>query len=549
MHHDIRENDLSMTEADWLEAFSCASNTLDNPFPETALRSVQSILDWTSENSTALVRAVGAELSYFQEQAPLTLFQALAWKKWRFADRKLARERKERSINGFLERNKRAASIPLPSSHTIDKMRELLSRWLPFAGVYPGHFGPGAVAERYSHARRWEVMTPYLADFVHSDVDSEKSDDLLLYNDGDVLFARDTCRLCAVPKDWNKDRLITVEPFSRSFLQQSVRTTLYESIHAGPLKGSALDVLYVDGAQSQRRLALRASATREMGTIDLSDASDNITAELVDAVMPPWVSCLLSRTRSNSCFDGRYTHPLHLYAGMGNATTFVVESLVFAAYASAISWRYGLRSWVTDVYGDDIIAPNAVCDALLDQNDAFFRINTAKSFYGKSCGLRESCGIYALNGEDVTPTRINGASQSYQGRCGLAEHIQTNWDSNVPYKVRYAYKLASRALATGAVENHRKRIPGFPSVSIAAFPFESTRPTRWNTNLQCTEMKVPVSQQECVRVTADAHLWAYAAALTGYVHTTPGPRGTSCVQFPLRGCFTPPRQRWRSVTP
>lgn len=547
MHRDIHENGLCMTESDWLTAFSCASNSLVDPFPETALQSIQGILTWTSENSTGLVRSVGSELSRFQEQAPLTLFQAVAWKKWRFADRKLARERKDRAIAGFLERNERAASIPLPSSHTIDKMRELLKRWLPDVGVSPGHFGPGSVAERCSHARRWEVLTPYLTDSVGSDTNSEKSDDLLLYQDDDILFARDVCRLCAVPKDWNKDRLITVEPLARSFLQQAVRTTIYESIHAGPLRGSALDVLYTDGAQSQRELALRASATLEEGTIDLSDASDNITAELVDAVMPPWVSCLLSRTRSNACADGSSVHQLHIYAGMGNATTFVVESLVFAAYTSAISWRYGLRRWVTDVYGDDIIAPNAVCDALLDQNDAFFRINTAKSFYGTSTALRESCGIYALAGKDITPTRINGSASSYQGRCGLAEHIQTNWDSNVPYKVRYAAQLARCALNAGAVENHEKPIPGFPSISIAAFPYSEAHPIRWNPSLQRLETQVPVSEQMKATVTASGLKWALAAALTGYVHTLPGPRGTTVIQFPIRDRYRPARKRWREL--
>lgn len=471
-----------------------------------------------------------------------SLFLSFMLKKWRFCSVQGRTKLSEEAVSGFQERNRRASTLKLPDGHTIDRMRVILRRWLPPVGIQAGRFGPGAVAERYSLARRWEVLSPYLCDSVFSSAGVSEPD-LIAASPDDRLFDHRSSRLCAVPKQWNKMRLITVEPAFRSFLQQGARSTLYASIASGPLRGSAYDV-GVDGAAIQRSLALRGSADGSLATIDLSDASDNITWEFVQTVFPDEVVLYLEQCRSPICTapDGS-SFPLHIYAGMGNATTFVVESLLFGAYVAAISWRHGLRCSRPSVFGDDIICESRLFPYLLEANDDFFRINTGKSFAMPRPGLRESCGIYAYFGKDVTPLRINGFQTGAAGIQGLADTVQSNWENALPYRVRYAHALGSAATQLGIVKNLPYRVDGgLGTISVPSLPY-TTVPTRRNKQLQRREAKVEVLEGQQVEVPADRP-WFLAGSLLGLVETRTTKRRGSTVSFPVRGRYRPVRKRW-----
>nr|UJQ85572.1 MAG: hypothetical protein 3 [Leviviridae sp.] len=538
-------------EADWLEAFGQIAKTRAiGLIPESALQTVRGMLDWTSSNSAALVRSCGTELSEFPD-VDATLFLALAWKKWRFAGPEQAAIRKDAAIKGFIERNERARYLPLPDSITIDRMRQYLTKWLPFQGVPPGRFGPGAVEEGYTHPRRWDVILPYLMDvaqFERSSLSPEGWEtDLMLHKVGESCFERHAARLCAVPKDWNKDRLITVEPAGRSFLQQSVRSAILASVHSGPLRGSAMDLLGQDGQRIQRQLALRASSTRELGTVDLSDASDNITADLVFSVFPPWVCTLLEQARSsNIIVPGGEERELFIYAGMGNATTFVVESLLFAAYVATLAWRHGLRVRRPSVFGDDIIVDSRVCEILASEADEFFRVNTAKSFYGQHTALRESCGIYAINGRDVTPPRINGFEPSFDGWLGASEYIKSNVRSELPYRIGFGHALAEAFIKNGG-PNWPFLVEGTPCISWSALPFTELPPTRMHRDLQLREAQVHTARRATIRIAPRGQQFL-SGALAGTL-TSSGAARAPYIAFPVRDAPVTLRKQWSRCVP
>lgn len=543
---------LLLTGEKWVD-IAIRSCTCHEPF-FGASRSIQGLLDWTAENGNFLVREVSTELASFPEAAE-TLFQAIAFKKWRYAAPETAIERRREALAGFVERNRLAGALPLPCKLTREKMRRLLARWLPFQGVACPRFGPGAVAERYSHARRWQILNEWFYTPSYetmSDVEGPSvrpnlwKSGLYLHADDSVLSKHGTARLCAVPKDWNKDRLITVEPALNAFLQQAVRLSILESVHSGPLRGSAMD-LYADGQAIQRRLALQGSADGSLATLDLSNASDNITAELVFDVFPPWVCTLLEQCRTAAFDDGNACHTMHIYAGMGNATTFVIETLLFTAYCQALAWRCGRKSPVVSVFGDDIVVNSELAADLLTYRDEFFKINEDKSFIGKQTKLRESCGIYALDGRDITPVRINGLLDNYQGRLGASELVDRLSRSTEPYQIRMWRALAEHL--EGKLENWEFHVEGYPSMSVPFLPFSPLPPMRRHTDYQVRQAQVvlPAPAKAEIRLTK-GDLWALEGSLAGVLRSERRKNG-DVVSFPLRGRWTKPRKRWLNVCP
>lgn len=90
---------------------------------------------------------------------------------------------------------------------------------------------------------------------------------------------------------------------------------------------------------------------------------------------------------------------------MGNATTFPVQSLVFWAICVASMQRLGFHQpGAAFVFGDDIIIPAECVENVINDLESFgLLVNKEKSFWRG--GFRESCGVDAFNGVNVTPVR------------------------------------------------------------------------------------------------------------------------------------------------
>lgn len=224
-----------------------------------------------------------------------------------------------------------------------------------------------------------------------------------------------SARLSCVPKDMFKLRSITVEPSEATFLQQLYRTRLIAAAASVIPRNSAIpDQLWGGGPQRQRMRALAGSLTGRTATLDLSDASDSIRWDVVTQVFPCNVVAALERARSPYCEVGekqnKVRHRVLMYAGMGNATTFIVETLFFWALVTVLS------EWVRDftpvsVFGDDIVCgiKAATHPLFLEQLTlAGLTLNMAKSGLSVGPGFREACGLAAFNGCELPLLRIKG---------------------------------------------------------------------------------------------------------------------------------------------
>jgi hypothetical protein len=90
---------------------------------------------------------------------------------------------------------------------------------------------------------------------------------------------------------------------------------------------------------------------------------------------------------------------------MGNATTFPVQSLVFWSICVAALQRHGFHQpGAVFVFGDDIVIPSECAELVINELESFgLLVNRTKSFWRGA--FRESCGVDAFNGVNVTPVR------------------------------------------------------------------------------------------------------------------------------------------------
>lgn len=220
--------------------------------------------------------------------------------------------------------------------------------------------------------------------------------------------APNTSRMAAVPKDSRSPRVINLEQHEYMFLQQGVWQYMREVLEAHPLtKGH---VNFTDQSVNSK-LALEASISREWGTLDLKDASNRNSLALVYNLMPqPLLNALLAtRATHVEVPNLGIKHPLRMFAPMGSAVCFPVESVVFWSLivARLIVSGYSLRYATSHVYvyGDDIIVPFAHFKLASDTLETYgLKVNQSKSFVEGY--YRESCGVNAYKGVETTPFKI-----------------------------------------------------------------------------------------------------------------------------------------------
>jgi hypothetical protein len=276
--------------------------------------------------------------------------------------------------------------------------------------VIPFH-GPGA-STTPKDGKRWskwyesiECCYPY-SDYYSLYFNSEQQ-----MSFGDLTSEHIQADLIAVPKDSRGPRLICVHPAEAIWLQQGIRVELERAIgvrrtHPGPWpKG----YVQFDDQSINGNLALLSSMDRKFATLDMKEASDRISEPLVQILFGrkyKWFgSCRAQRYHVKDPSIGIPDGDINCYAPMGNATTFPVQSLVFWAICCASLQHHGFHQpGVAFVFGDDIIVPTEAAQFVIDDLESFgLLVNRTKSFWRG--GFRESCGVDAFNGIDVTPVR------------------------------------------------------------------------------------------------------------------------------------------------
>lgn len=279
-----------------------------------------------------------------------------------------------------------------------------------------------------------------------------------------------TAKVVLVPKDSRGPRIISCEPLEYMWIQQGLARAIMARVESHRWTSGFVNFTNQD---VNRHLALSSSKTRHWATLDLKDASDRVSLALVKELFggTRLLAGLLAARSSHTLMPDRGQKKgevirLRKFAPMGSATCFPVEALCFWAISvAALSLHgYGLKRALRSVYvyGDDLIVPTEVygrvCAAL---ESVHLTVN-----YDKSCAegfFRESCGMDAYKGIDVTPVKIRTPWSSRRTPEAL-----TSWSS-------YSNELFARGFVRAAegirrvIERKFARLP-FTSSSEEGFP-------------------------------------------------------------------------------
>lgn len=319
----------------------------------------------------------------------------------------------EKAIADYLEAEESLKEQDYPQD-ILDDLNSLAKEVLrdyTLEGFFPSN-GNGATAEvkrgqgqscKYARMR----ATSRTAMFMRKYVDGDDPLVDLFHHTSPVSDTTQKSVYQLVPKGINKKRGISMEPAIKQYLQHAVA----ESLDAHFIKHPELHIALHDQGYN-RSLALGGSASLRYGTLDQSNASDSVTNTLVKGITKGTKLFLpLQLTRSLYVqlppFEGRQqTIQMEKFAPMGSAVCFPVECLVFSLIVMLASRRVGVDRYYR-IYGDDMIVHADVWDETVRLLEALhFHINMDKSFPPRSI-FKESCGIEALSGVDVSPLRIS----------------------------------------------------------------------------------------------------------------------------------------------
>jgi len=315
-----------------------------------------------------------------------------------------------------------------------------------------------------------------------------------------------------VPKTNGKARGICIEENEMQVMQQAVRKAMYSLFDR-----SYRPFISLTDQSINANLALESSSSGEMSTIDMSDASDRVARELVSWLFQDNrelhdVLMALSTKWIMPPKELRDDYPCVLrtakYAPMGSALCFPVMTVVHRSLIQAIIWlsdaeaekRFSNPSNVpVYVYGDDIIVESNHAEFVMTQLPLFgMKINKSKSFYRS--GFRESCGIHAYQGTDVTPVYAK-----YTPHHNTDKAIASLFGNEADYNSKKFFKAAE--LVRSFMQNRFTFVPA--DLSIAGYSrllddgkfaaFKRDHRLGWSKDLQCRTYLLPKLEQPIER--------------------------------------------------
>lgn len=138
-------------------------------------------------------------------------------------------------------------------------------------------------------------------------------------------------------------------------------------------------------------------------TIDLTDASNRIAYGLIPMLFSrPWARLLNANRAKYTLMPDKTLWLNEKFSAMGNALTFSLQSVLYAAVVRSVCKDLGLHNGRWRVYGDDIIVPKSCYHEVVARLRLLgFEPNALKSF--SEGGFRESCGADFLFGTNVRP--------------------------------------------------------------------------------------------------------------------------------------------------
>lgn len=313
-------------------------------------------------------------------------------------------------------------------------------------------------------------------------------------------------RLIQVPKTAKGPRLIAAEPTAHQWCQQLLAGFLVQRMRDSFIG----DFVDVRDQEPSRRLALVASDSGDLATVDLSSASDRLSLRLVEAVFGSNLSLLraLHACRTRWTRDDISSPPvfriLRKFSTQGSAVIFPLQSLVFLTLALAACGCetkediQRLRGKVR-VFGDDVILPNTAYEKFRDIcTSCGLKVNERKSFF--SGHFRESCGVDGFMGCDVTP--VKPKSLDSEGPRHIASLVELSNNLHV----RGCW-IAAQRVKEMAEEARRFPVVGVDDGLLGFTSFCGFDPsgfqTRWCSALQRYELRLPTLTGRQTQVALD----------------------------------------------
>jgi hypothetical protein len=250
-------------------------------------------------------------------------------------------------------------------------------------------------------------------------------------------------KVVLVPKDSRGPRLISAEPLEYQWVQQGLGRKLVQHLESQKLTRGQINF---SSQIVNQELALQSSISGEFATIDMKEASDRVSRSLVKEVFS-YTSLFkfldACRTTATRLPSGDVV-PLNKFAPMGSALCFPIEAYVFwvLLVSHLISLGIPLRraKGLVFVYGDDIIIPTEHAESSMQFLETFGLLSNRSKSYIKG-SFRESCGVDAFRGVNVTPIRCKKpwTNNSRDGTC-LSSYVSIgNSLSNRGYSSAASY--------------------------------------------------------------------------------------------------------------
>jgi len=367
------------------------------------------------------------------------------------------------------------------------------------------HHGPGATAEqvrgnsKYLH-KQWHERLERVFPFTEYGLASVRNLEINPLDGVPVNFVapedEQPVRVVFVPKTMKTPRVIAIEPVCMQYMQQALLRCLVPRVESGTYTGGKVNF---SDQSINARLALEASKDRRLATIDLSEASDRVSLAHVEellSVYPDFREMVMACRSTRAKLPDGEVITLRKFASMGSALCFPMEALVFfCTIVAGRLQRRGLRPTGPNimkcsvdlyVYGDDIIVPADEAPSVCSDLETFgLKVNRNKSFWSGS--FRESCGVDAYAGDDVTVTYVRHEQPTDRRH---AENI-VSWVATAnQFYLKGFWQTAKKMRDViqrllGKLPHLAPHVPGLGWVTYS----KATQFSRWNKDLMNFEVK------------------------------------------------------------
>jgi hypothetical protein len=365
--------------------------------------------------------------------------------------------------------------------------------------IVPKH-GPGTVAEKLTSngkylSRYWTTRLEkifHFGDFLFPSpryFSEDSFNGVDLREPGSELPSR----VVSVPKTQKAPRIIAIEPSSVQYVQQGI----LESISRATEKSFISQFLSSVSQEPNQLLARKGSLDGSLATLDLSEASDRVSARLVSELLarhPLSKEAVFACRSEKADVPGHGVIPLSKFASMGSALCFPIEAMVFLTiiFLGIQKERGYLFSRKEDfypflgqvrVYGDDLVVPIDCVHTGVDQLEHFgARVGRRKSFWiGR---FRESCGKEYYSGHDVSIVKVRRNFPSQ--RQHVAETV-----SLVSLRNQF-YEHGCWRTADWLDSKIRKILTFFPNVESTSSALGRLSFLGYSAEKECEQLHVPL---------------------------------------------------------